>query len=258
VSNRESSSATLLTSDKHRIAYRHYKAGHRQAVIIAHGFFNSKDALLLLKFKDELIKDFDVIMFDFRGHGQSSGLFCWTAKENLDLEAVMEYAKKYYSVIGLIGFSFGAAVSIRVAAQKGGIKSLICVSAPTEIKKIDYRFWDLDLENDIIFNLKLARKAKTNKFGVRPGPFWLKKPRPIALVEKVACPILFIHGEKDWVTACWHSKKLFEKARGTKDLRILKNGPHSEYIFRDRKNWRESISLIRDWFITTFPEGGRI
>jgi len=79
----KNTSKTLTTADNHKVAYRHYTAGHKKAIIIAPGFFNSKDAVLLKRLKGHLIDTYDVIMFDFRGHGESSGLFTWTAKERL-------------------------------------------------------------------------------------------------------------------------------------------------------------------------------
>ncbi|MBU4488269.1 MAG: alpha/beta fold hydrolase [Candidatus Omnitrophica bacterium] len=235
----------LKTQDNHKIAYAHYDEGHKKAVIIAPGFFNSKDAILLKKLKDHLIDTYDVVMFDFRGHGESSGLFTWTAKESLDLERVIDYAKTRYSKIGLIGFSFGAAISIQVVAKDKSIASFISISAPQDPAKVDYHFLDLDIENDIIYNLREGRIGK----GVRPGPFWHAKKKPIDLVDKIMCPILYIHGDNDWVIRHAHSQKLYEKTKSKKKIAIIKDGPHAEYLLR--KNTGETIPLIQEWFKET-------
>jgi len=235
-------SGSLLTSDKQKISYKHYKRGFGTVIIIAHGFFNSKDAVLLMQLKDALIDCYDVIMFDFRGHGKSSGLFSWGSKEGLDLEEILNYARKQYSKIDLVGFSLGAAISISVLAKKDIVDSFVAISTPTEFEKIDYRFWNLDLKNDIFYNLSKGRVGK----GVHPGPFWLKKPKPIDLVDKIKCPILYIHGDKDWVIGYKHSQKLYEKTKSKKDIKIIKSGLHAEYLFR--KNPQEAIKLIKHWF----------
>ena len=73
-------SGYLETSDKHRIHYDQYKADHKKVIIIAHGFFNSKQAVLLKQLAESLNDQYDCLLFDFRGHGQSKGLFYWTAK----------------------------------------------------------------------------------------------------------------------------------------------------------------------------------
>jgi pimeloyl-ACP methyl ester carboxylesterase len=243
-------SGTLISSDKHKIAYDHYTAGHSQVVIIVHGFFNSKQSELLLQLKDGLIDSYDVIMFDFRGHGKSSGLFSWTARENLDLEAVLAYAKTKYDCLGLVAFSFGGSISINVLSKDHSIKSLVAISAPYDAAQIDYHFWDLDIENDILYNISDGNVGK----GVRPGAFWLKKQKPADSVKKLTCPVFYIHGDKDWVVRPRHSRRLYELTRSKKELCIIKGGLHAEFLLR--KNPKEFIELIRNWFKETLQPGG--
>jgi len=239
-------SGFLITTDQHRIHYDHFKSGHQKVIIIAHGFFNSKQAVLLKKLGDALLDEFDVILFDFRGHGQSKGFFYWTAKEYLDLICIVEFAAKSYKSIGLIGFSLGAATSIIAAAKSSLINSIIAISAPTEFGKIDFHFWKLDIKNDIFYNLfGEGNKGKS----VRPGPFWYKKEKPLDAVKKTNIPIFFIHGDADWVIRYWHSQKLFDQTSALKRLNIIKNGPHAEYLFIEHQD--EMMRLIRDWFFDT-------
>src|SRR3989338_707699 len=146
-------SGYFLTSDQHKVYYDLYKRDHKKVIIIAHGFFNSKEAILLKQLGESLNSEYDVILFDFRGHGQSKGFFYWTAKEYLDLLAVIEFAKKSYEKIGLIGFSLGAASSIIAASKTMSINSIVSISAPTEFVKIDYRVWEFDVDNDLLYNL---------------------------------------------------------------------------------------------------------
>ncbi len=233
----------LKTTDGQVISCDHYQNGHDKVVIIAHGFFNSKSAHLLKELGQALGDEYDVIIMDFRGHGKSEGLFYWTSKEFLDLQAVLEYSGKHYQKIGVIGFSLGAATSIITAAKSEAITSLIAVSAPTEFRKIEYHFWDLDVENELIYGL--VGKGGIGK-GVRPGPFWLKKDRPIDCAQKIKCPVLYIHGDKDWLIKPRHSQKLYDKTQSEKHLAIIKNGPHAEYLIR--KNKVETVTLVKDWF----------
>lgn len=244
-------SKSVITEDQQRIFYDHYKGGHEALVIIAHGFFNSKDAVLLKELGEVLFDTYDVVLLDFRGHGQSKGLFYWTAKEHLDLMAVLREVRGGYRKTGVIGFSLGAAAAIITAAKTEGIDTLVAISAPTELAKIEYHFWDLDVENDILYNL--IGDGRIGK-GIRPGPFWLKKDKPINVVEKVKSPILFLHGEADWLIKPWHSQALYDKTRSKKELLILKNGPHAEYLIR--KNKEETIRSIKNWFRQTL-EGSR-
>ncbi|MFC1704348.1 alpha/beta hydrolase [Candidatus Omnitrophota bacterium] len=237
---------SLITKDRKKILYDHYQGGTKDLIVIAHGFFNSKDSVLLQDLAKALVEEWDVIVLDFRGHGKNKNLFSWTAKEHLDLTAVLEKAKTQYEHIGVIGFSMGAATSIITATRTNMIDTLICVSTPTEFEKIDYHFWELDFENDILYNL--FGEGRLGK-GVRPGPFWLRKEKPIKCVKKVTCPIFFIHGEADWVIKPWHSKALYDAAESKKDIALIKNGSHAEYLMR--KNRTETVILIKRWLNET-------
>ena len=243
---------SVMTSDRQEIVYDHYAQSKQDLVIIAHGFFNSKDSVLLKALGQALLPDRDVIIMDFRGHGKSRGLFYWTTKEYLDLLAVLDAVQNDYRKIAVIGFSLGAATTIITATKTERIDSIIAVSGPTSFDKIEFHFWDLDIENDIFFNI--TGQGHVGK-GVRPGPFWQKKERPIELVDQITCPIFFLHGDADWLIRPWHSQALYDKAKSMKDIAILKNGPHAEYLIR--KNKKESIELIRAWLDKTMSEKER-
>ena len=239
-------SGHVTTTDGHKVYYDQYKSGHETLIVIAHGFFNSKKAMLLTQLAESLNDAYDCLLFDFRGHGQSEGVFYWTSKECLDLLAVIEFVGKHYKKIGLIGFSLGAAISIIATRRTKLINSVVAVSAPMEFEKINYRFWKLDVKNDILHNLfDEGRQGK----GVRPGPFWHKKEKPIDIVKIMETPVFYIHGESDWVIDHGHSMELYQQTSSFKRLSIVKDGAHAEYLFRDHKD--EMLRLIRGWFHET-------
>ena len=235
----------VVTKDGIKICYDHYQKGFRKLVIITPGFFNSRKAALLQELGQTLSDQYDVLLMDFRGHGKSGGLFYWTSKEYMDLEAVLEYARREYEKIGVIGFSLGAATSLITASKTDLMNSLISISAPADLKKIEYHFWGLDFENDIVYNLGDGKIGK----GIRPGPWWLKKDKPIDCVGEIKIPVFYIHGEADWLIKPWHSEELYKKTNSKKRLTIIKNGPHAEYLIR--KNKKETIRLIKEWFKET-------
>ncbi len=248
-------SKTLTTVDKHKISCLHFKTNHPNIVVIVHGFYNSKETKLLQALAKSLRHDYDVFMFDFRGHGKTSGLFTWTSKEGNDLQAVLEYLETLYDRIGIISFSLGAYISINLLSRGvfKKVASLVCISCPTEFEKIEYKFWELDLEGDLVYTLFSGEGLKGR--GVRPGPFWLKKEKPIVNVRKLCVPVLYIHGEKDWVIKPWHSCVLYEKTISRKRIRMIKNGPHAEYLLRD--NNKECLQEIRDWLRLTMLRSKR-
>ena len=125
---------TLKAKDGTRIEATHYEQGSKKVVILAHGFFNAKDAYIFKEIAKALAVHYDVVSFDFRGHGKSSGLFTWTAKECADLQAVITYVKSCgYDAIGLMGFSLGAAIGLIETAQNPDIKTLNSPLPPAEL-----------------------------------------------------------------------------------------------------------------------------
>ena len=241
-------SGTLPSSDGIVLSYRHTTNNHGAVVVVAHGFYDSKDSTLSRKLEQGLVSDYDVFLFDFRGHGKSTGLFTWTSQEGADLEAVLKHLKSRYKKIGLIGFSMGGSIGMNVLAGSDEVDSFVCVSAPSDVSKIDYKLWELDPENEII------RKGK----GVRPGPFWLDKQKPIDSVTKVRAPILYIHGTKDWLVKPWHSQALYDNTPGRKKIVSIEGGPHAEYLML--KYSGEFLTEIKNWFSETMgvPSAGTV
>ncbi len=240
-------SGTLTTIDHQKISFQHFKNGGLSVIIIAHGYYNSKQCVVLQQLACALGEKYDIFMFDFRGHGQSSGLFTWTTREGNDLRAVLDFVAPQYSKKGLIAFSLGASISINVLANDKRVDSFICVSAPSDISKIDYWIWALDWKGDLVYTF-LNPRGWIGK-GVRPGPFWLAKERPIDNVAKITIPIMFIHGSRDWVIRPWHSEALYQKAGGMKKIIFIENGPHAEFLMRDHPE--QFVTEVKDWFLDT-------
>jgi pimeloyl-ACP methyl ester carboxylesterase len=238
---------TLKTVDGETIAFNYHQGGFKQMVILAHGFYNNKDAYLFENIANKIAAHYDLISFDFRGHGESSGFFSWTADEPNDLAAVLAYAKEQgYAQIGIVGFSLGAAVAIIEASRNKIIDSVIAVSAPSDFWQINFHFWEPEMLSDLKLNLGIKGKGKF----IRPGSLLKKKIKPIDVVSDIApAPIYFIHGEKDWIIKPEHSKKLFTKARDPKKLLIVEQAGHAEKIFD--LNPDEFIKECLMWFKDT-------
>ena len=243
------SHGTLVTSDKEQISYCLYCQGHASVIVVVHGFYNSKEAVLLQELAAHLSPFHDVFMFDFRGHGKSSGLFHWMSKEERDLDAALDFVQARYARVAVIAFSLGASICINaLSRQRAGIASLVAVSPPSEFRKIDYHVWALSLKDDVAYTL-FTRDGRVGK-GFRPGPFWLKKKRPIDSVRHLTVPVLYIHGDKDWVVRPWHSQALFEKTRTHKRLVMIEGGPHAEYLLKNHAE--QFLSEVNAWLEETF------
>lgn len=243
----EINSGTLYTQDNIPIAYEHHKGGFHSVVIICPGFFNSKKNRWMQKTVELVKGSYDVIIFDFRGHGDSGGKYTWSALEDKDLEAVLRYAASQgYKHIGIIAFSLGAAASVNAAASRNDIDSMVLISCPSRFNMIDFHFWKPAMFSDLKDNIECKWEGK----GARVGSIFYPKKDPIDSLGSVNnTAILFIHGDNDWVINDRHSRKLYEAASGTKKLEVVKGGLHAERIVQFCP---EKIrKLILDWFSET-------
>lgn len=231
----------LKTSDNIKIAINHFENGFKNVVILAPGWFMTKDSKVFSSLSDILGKNLDVISFDFRGHGKSKGFYTFSAKEERDLESVINYAKDKYEKIYLIGFSLGGAISALYCGKNDVVNKLILVSSPSEFGKIENRFYSPHAFIPTLKKFELRRWLS-----VRPSLIMHKKEKPIDFIEKIKCPILFIGGRLDPTVYFWHIEELYKKAKCEKKLKVFDDGLHAEDLFLDFKE--EFIEEINTFF----------
>jgi pimeloyl-ACP methyl ester carboxylesterase len=245
-------SGILHTSDNINISYDHYKRGFDSVIIICPGFFNSKDNRWMRRSVEMLSDNYDVIIFDFRGHGKSGGKYTWSAKEGLDLDAVMDYAVSCgYKHIGILGFSLGAAVAINEAAVRNDIESMVLISCPSSFQGINFHFWEPAMFSDLKDNIECKWDGK----GARTEHIFMKKTDPmdsVRLIKNTA--VFFIHGGDDWVIKDYHAKKLYDAAGTKKKLEVIKGGLHAERLIQFHYDGMRDVIL--DWFSKTLKSSG--
>lgn len=242
---------TVRAKDGVPIAYRHYRNGCGSVIIVCPGFFNSMDNRWMRKTVEMLSPAYDVIAFDFRGHGRSGGRFMWSAREDADVEAVIGYARSAgYRHIGIVAYSLGAASAINAVAAEDGVESMVLISCPSRFDMIDFRFWEPEMFTDLLDNISCGWQGK----GARWGNPFLGKKSPIDTVCAIGdTPLLFIHGDRDWIVKARHSQKLYDAAPGQKKLEIIKGGWHAEQLMEHQ--YEQMQKLIIGWFAETIGKG---
>jgi len=231
----------LKTVDKVKIAVNYYETGKDEVVIVAPGWCMTKDSNAFIQISEMFANNYDVLCFDFRGHGKSSGWYTFMAKEIFDFDAVVKFAKlKNYKKIHLAGFSLGAGVAVVYAEQNPDISSVIAVSAPADFARIENHMWKKEAWGETFKKFELKRFLS-----IRPCPIPLKKIKPIEIIENLKVPTLFIAGEKDPTVYPWHTEELYKKAGCTKDYRLFKDGCHAEDLYLHFKS--EFSKICMDW-----------
>jgi esterase/lipase len=150
-----------------RKGYLFRRPGAAATVIIFHGFMCDKVDVLFLC---SLFKDYNVLIFDFRGHGEATAGQCCTfgSDESLDVLAAVEFvrADKDMAKLPLIayGFSMGAVASIKAHADFGPL--------------FDCAIWDCPFDSTSELMARCINTLQLNLFGytfVLPGRHFLKK-----------------------------------------------------------------------------------
>ena len=231
----------LPTDDNTNIAANYYDNGNKEVVIVAPGWCMTKDSNAFKRISEMFATRYDVICFDFRGHGKSKGLYTFMAKELLDISAIVEFAKvRKYKKIYLAGFSLGAGVAVIYAAHDDKVSKVIAVSVPADFDKIENEMWKKEAWGETFQKFELDRFLS-----VRPFPIPLTKVRPIDIIKDLKCPTLFVAGRKDPTVHAWHTARLYTNARCAKQLKIFNEGCHAEDLYLHFKD--EFTSLCLDW-----------
>ena len=230
----------LKTADGVKIAINHHHTGHDEVLIIAHGWFMTKDSGYFSDMANVFSENFDVISMDFRGHGRSSGFYTFTSKEPMDMKAVVDYAKTQYKKVYLIGFSLGGALVLIHSALEKDVDRIIAVSAPHSFIKIENHMWKKEAWSHSLRKFEFIRWIT-----VRPSLIIGKKIRPIDIVDGVEVPTLFIAGRQDVTVRAWHSMKLYKKAKCEKRFELFEESCHAEDLFfQERERF---VGVCTEW-----------
>lgn len=232
----------LRTKDGIKIELSYYNKGFDSVVIIAPGWCMTKDSKSFVEISNSFSNDFDVISFDFRGHGKSSGFYTFGAKEEAEIDEVIKFAKsKGYKKVFIIGFSLGAMIALQHQSKHNNANRAVFVSVPCDFDKIENKMWKKEAWGETFKKFELSRFLS-----VRPYLIPLKKEKPVDCIKELKIPSLFIAGKKDPTVCFWHTEKLYNLAECEKDFVQYENGIHAEDLFLyDRRGF---YAQCINWF----------
>ena len=185
---------------------------------------------------------YSVLCFDFRAHGQSEGR-CSSVGHNEahDIIGAVRFLQTRAEVdpkrIGVVGFSMGAAATIRAAAECPEIAAVVADSSYASLveaaRHIFQQFGNLPAYPFVPLTLLWARWL------VRTDP-WLA--RPVDAIGRIAPrPILIIHGQDDEVIPVQHAYLLFKAANEPKELWVVPKARHVQARDLDSQEYFERV-----------------
>ena len=204
----------VITSDKERINAWFIKAGQGASTIIfAHGNAGTMgDRLLKLKYLHEL--GLNVLMFDYRGYGRSSG-HPDEAGIYLDGQAAFDYIASRVDIdpkrIIMYGSSLGGVVAVDVASKRPCTALIVdsSITSAKDVAKIYYPY--------------LPAFLMRTKFD------------SIGKIKNIKIPKLIIHSPRDNIIPYFMGVRLFEAACEPKTF-LRSTGSHNEIqVVTDRE-----------------------
>lgn len=225
-----------LTSAGHRLAAVHHVASRKRIVICSHGYTGDKTEhfrLLVTLGRALAEKKISVLRFDFMGSGDSTGDFSEMSPntEIRDLHNVIRWARRAgYEQIGLMGLSFGGAVTICTAQQSkpGLISCLVTWSAVPS-----FAWW----------RKHPVAVASPQKLAAHPGrQFFLDRPEvdvPAAFCS-LEIPKLQCQGTADLEGFREVFSDYFPKAPGPKKHLVVADADHTFSVESHRRRARNA------------------
>ncbi|WP_368680343.1 alpha/beta hydrolase (plasmid) [Rhodococcus opacus] len=122
--------ATLQVEDGKKIYFEHYKSGNKTPVLLINGW-GASVRVWDLTLPALLKAGHEVVVFDQRGCGKSDKDFADVSVQAIASDAIQIIEATGINRPALLGWSFGAAVAVEVAAQVGALSALLLVGPPT-------------------------------------------------------------------------------------------------------------------------------
>ncbi|MBN1121234.1 MAG: alpha/beta hydrolase [Anaerolineae bacterium] len=213
--------------------------GRRPVVIFCAGLFGSMDgdtALLPVFYK----AGFDVLQFDWRGHGISDGQrVTLGVDESQDLIGAMDFLQaRGVKRIGLLGFSLGGGIALRVAAED---KRVVCVVADGANRHL-FHVIQGAFRDKVGLPLKPLAGLVVRFIELRLGGISLDDASPLGEVGEISPrPVLFIHGGSDPFVPLADQQALFDACGDPKDLWRVEGAGHREAEKIEPEAYRERV-----------------
>ncbi|HRK06118.1 MAG TPA: alpha/beta fold hydrolase [Chlorobiota bacterium] len=206
------------TDDSTTIVVRHIRPVNvpnpRGLVVIVHGISSCKEVGLFAAAR-LLEKQYEVVVYDQRGHGESSGTTCtYGYRESQDLVLILQNVVQRRSLpIVLWGNSMGAATVILAAErlQRVGIPPS-CVIAESGYSDFTSLVADFT-EQRMGYRLPGIGSILADTVG-RLLNFSPDSIRPVESLARIQCPVILLHGTADTRVPIDHGRRLAEALHG--------------------------------------------
>ncbi|HEU0026542.1 MAG TPA: alpha/beta fold hydrolase [Ktedonobacterales bacterium] len=186
---------------------------------------------------------FNVLLFDYHGHGAGHGAPVTLAYRELrDVYAALDYtlARISSARVGVIGFSMGAALAILSAAGRPEIRAVVADSPFATHADV--------VSHNIARTIRLPGEPfllSADYFLARRAGYRSRDVAPLRVVDLIAPrPLFLIHGTADQTIPASHTQRLYDAASGPKELWLADGAGHCGAYFLDRPSYCQRVSAF--------------
>jgi uncharacterized protein len=219
-------------------------------VIICHGVTENK--MNSIKYMNLFLnRGFNVLIYDHRRHGESGGkTTSYGHYEKFDLKAIVDWLRDEVGPLlqlGIHGESMGAATMLLYAGMIEDGANFYIADCPFS-----------NFKEQLAYRLKTEMKLPPKVFLPLGDAFLRMRDRysinevsPIAVIQNIKKPILFIHSKKDDYILPSMTKDLYDKKLGPKKLYLADQGVHAQSLNENRDGYEQAIDeFLAEFFFT--------
>ncbi|HEY0714427.1 MAG TPA: alpha/beta fold hydrolase [Polyangia bacterium] len=214
----------------------------RGTVIYLHGIADNRGSSVRIA-EHFVPMGFDVVAYDSRAHGQSTGSACsYGVHEKRDLMRVMDQVDHVaQGPIVVLGTSLGAAVALQAAAADERIAAVVSVATFSDLRTV--------VAERAPFFASRNNVAQAFAIAERDAAFNVDEASPVAAAPNIRAPVLVIHGARDSETPPEHSRRVFAALKSEKRLVVVPDAGHNDCL--KPAVWRE----IDAWLVAALAKG---
>lgn len=204
----------------------------RGTVVYLHGVADARTSALAAIAR-YTARGFDVVAFDSRAHGQSSGDACtYGFYEKRDLARVIDHARP--GPVVLVGVSLGAAVALQAAAEDARVSAVLAAETFSDLESIarDRSPWII----------RVGSFGRAIHSAERQARFVVADVSPVRAATRIAVPVFMVHGDADRDTRPEHSQRVFDALHGPRRLVRVPGAGHGQSL--TAAVWDEADSWI--------------
>lgn len=195
-------------------------APRRATIVYLHGIADNRASAAgtIARF---VPRGYDVVAYDSRAHGESSGEACtYGFFEKDDLHRVIDTIPA--GPVILVGTSLGAAIALQEAADDPRVTAIVAAETFSDLRTVaSERAPRFFTQRTIDHAFEIAESQ---------ARFHVDAVSPQRAAERIRIPVLLVHGAADTDTLPAHSQRVFDALKGPKQLILVPGAHHNQSL----------------------------